>query len=255
MKPDYEELARDIARALFAGANTVRRLTRHWPTDGGHREALLREMIATRLPPRFKPDTGFVVTPSVQSRQVDILITDSEKPVPSRAANGPVFVTPDAARALIEVKSGLSGEKAYKEALLQVAESAVLCPSAWTGLFVLEPVGQASAQLHRTVLRALRDIASATGVCVNCVGIGPSLFFRYWERSIDVGGVHDGPAWHSYFMNDLAPAYFIGNIVAELSSIPPEYETIWFPVKRGKEMMRKWYVPADGEPQEFPPYM
>jgi hypothetical protein len=253
MEPDYEALAIDLGQQLLGGSDTVRHLTRHWPSDGAHREGLLRDVIAKRLPTRFQVETGFVLTSSCQSRQIDILIRDSHRPLLQRSADGAVFITPDVAAGIIEVKSRLSGKQAYQAALMQLAHSAKLAPAAWTGLFVFEPAIEDVSELHRTVLSQLIAVEQATGVEVNCVAIGGDDFFRYWANAAEqADGLHAGPAWHSYTMRHLAPAYFVGNLVAALSSIPDEYEFVWFPIKRGKEMVRQWYAPANGEAALFP---
>src|SRR5215471_16457639 len=101
--PDMMEHARGIAHQIAASRDRVRVLTNHWPTDGSHREQLLRDIFAERLPSQCRVETGFVVTSTQQSRQVDVLIVDTRKPVVSRSSDGTVFVTPDSVLAMIEV--------------------------------------------------------------------------------------------------------------------------------------------------------
>jgi hypothetical protein len=253
--PDMLEHAREIYRQIFASQDAVRNLTNHWATDGAHREELLRQIIRDRLPETCRVDSGFVVTPTTVSRQVDILITDRRRPVVQKSADGTAVVTPDAVLAMIEVKSRLEGPAAYAGALRQLAESAQLCPAAWTGLFVFECAANADFWdgPDDTILGALVETAMSVGVNVKCISVGPNLFVRHWSNSAaHAQGLHAGSAWHSYYMIDLAPAYFIGNLVAEVSEVPEEFETVWFPIPQGKEGSRRWYGGIDLPPRLFP---
>jgi hypothetical protein len=155
----------------------------------------------------------------------------------------------------LEVKSKLVGEKSLVSALTQVAKSATLCESnVWTGLFVHEGNFDFQSNPDANVLNALQKVYDKFGVAVKCVSFGPSIFFRFWENSLaNADGIHDGPAWHSYFIDHLAPAYFIGNLVAHVARIPDEHAMMWFPIPgpHGKESKRRWYKPLGGEITQF----
>ena len=257
--PDLMAHAKGIARQIAAVRDEARTLTSHWPTDGAHREEVLRRLLRERLPARWRVETGFVITASEESRQVDILIIDSHKPVVSRTADGAVIVTPDSVVGMAEVKSKLSGRKAYEAALMQLAESAALCAGrkVWTGLFMHEAAQQISFWdgPDDTILNALNSVSQATSVQIRTVCVGDDLFVRFWENSaIQAGGICEGAAWHSYFMMNLAPAYFLANFVAELTELPEEYSTVWFPIPNGKETMRRWYAGVHNYPKLFPEY-
>jgi hypothetical protein len=257
--PDMMAHARGIAQQIASIRDKARTLTSHWPTDGAHREEILRELLRERLPSRCRVESGFVITQAEQSRQIDILIIDSHKPIVARGADGTVFVTPDSVLGMAEVKSKLSGTKEYESALLQLAKSVALCAgrSVWTGLFVHEAGQQMSFWdgPDDTILYTLNSVSQTTKVRICSVCVGSHLFIRFWENSaIQAEGICDGAAWHSYFMIDLAPAYFIANFVAELTDLPEEFSRVWFPIPDGKETMRRWYAGVNDRPQLFPEY-
>jgi hypothetical protein len=257
--PDMMKHAQGIAAQIAGTRDQVRALTDHWSTDGAHREQLLRQILRERLPMRCRVESGFVVTASAKSRQIDILVVDSNKPVVSRSADGTVFVTPDAVLAMIEVKSKLEGKRAFGKALHQLADSAGLCAGypIWTGLFCFESGARMSFWdgPDDVVLDSLNSVAAETGVRVHSACVGPDLFIRLWENSsIQASGVCESPAWHSYFMIELAPAYFVGNLVAHLTDVPDEYSSVWFPIPDGKETMRRWFLPVGSSPVLFPEY-
>jgi len=256
--PDYTEHARQISQLIQASRDKVRALSQHWPTDGAHREEVLRTILRERLPARFSVEKGFVVAPEGTSGQIDILIVDRDKPLVGRGAAGEVFATPDAVFAVIEVKSTLEGIAHYRGAFEQLAANAAMCePHCWIGLFVMEGAKESSFfdGPDDTILAALADVARRTEKRIQAVSVGSSLFLRYWTNSSsEAGGVVAGPAWHSYFMLELAPAYFIGNLVAHLTSLPERYAAVWFPIPDGKETVRRWFTSIDGPPALFDEY-
>src|SRR6058998_3443160 len=76
----------------------------HWQTDGEWKESVIRQVLRRHLPQSVSVGRGFVVTATATSRQIDVLIVDSGKPVLFRDGDL-VFVTPDAVLGVIEVKS------------------------------------------------------------------------------------------------------------------------------------------------------
>src|SRR5437867_11508345 len=77
---------------------------RHWQTDGEWKESVIRQVLRRHLPQSVSVSRGFVVTANATSRQIDVLIVDSSKPVLFRDGDL-VFVTPDAVLGVLEVKS------------------------------------------------------------------------------------------------------------------------------------------------------
>ena len=82
---------------------------------------------------------------------------------------------------------------------------------------------------------------------------------RHWQRGADVDSIERGPVWHSYNLPDVAPSYFVGNLVDWISTVDKGTASFaWFPVvgdkeaNRGKEAHRQYYLPvADAEPKSF----
>lgn len=254
-KPDFLAHALGIEKALSSVRDLSRELSQHWPTDGEHREAILKKIISKKIPRKYIVSSGFIVGDDETSPQVDVLIYDSESPVFEETEDGKVFVTADAVVSMTEVKSRLSGKKAMVSALSQIAKAAKMCGGdVWTGLFVHEGEFDLKTMPDRIVLEALEEVDSKYEIRINCAILGSSIFVRYWENSHEAAnGVHHGPAWHSYFIDRLAPAYYIGNLVAEIARIPDEHAFKWFPIpdKYGKESRRLWFLPVGGKPTQF----
>lgn len=258
--PDYLKHAKSLALEFNSVKDKVRNLTDHWPSDGVHKEHVLKSIISQKIPKRYEIVSGFIVTPHSKSSQIDLMIIDSEKPILDRSGANDVFVTPDAVRAIIEVKTKLSGSKQYLNAIKKLTDNKKLCfPfNVWAGLFVVEFDKDVSywSGPDDIILNAC-DMATNNQIesSINCVSVGDSLFIRFWENSrLQVNGLVDGSAWHSYFMHDLAPAYFLGNLIDAITPIPDEYSFVWFPIPDGKESLRRWYKQPGQQPDVFPNY-
>jgi hypothetical protein len=104
-----EAYLRSLTDETEALKNRVRYLIedRHWQTDGEWKESVIRQILRRYLPNSVTVCRGFVVTATRSSRQLDILICDSSKPVLFRDGDL-VFVAPDAVLGVIEVKSKLT---------------------------------------------------------------------------------------------------------------------------------------------------
>lgn len=263
MRPNFIEHARELAQEIGAAKNRVRNLSHHWGTDGAHKESYLRDVLNSRLPARYRAASGFIVTPDTQSSQIDILVVDTERPTVGRDAAGTIFVTPDAVRAVVEVKTRLTSGPEFEEAFRKLGDNLDLCQTGtWGGLFIVEPEGNASfweGPDDKILLAAERAASMGSGAwgqrSSSCVACGPNVFIRRWNNSqSEVAGVVDGPAWHSYYMNELAPAYFVGNLIDAVSPVPDNYVKVWFPIPDGKETVRRWYLEPGGQPHMFPEY-
>lgn len=103
-----------ITEELTVIKNRVRNIigNSHWGEDGRYKEAVLSKVLKNYIPNNVSIGTGFIVSsPSVfqtgnieVSDQIDILIYDNTIPVVFREGDF-VIVTPDAVKAIIEVKS------------------------------------------------------------------------------------------------------------------------------------------------------
>jgi hypothetical protein len=89
---------KDRVRYLIAGS--------HWPTDGEWKESVLRTLLRRHLPPIVGVGRGFIVAEQTNSAQTDVLLYDTSKPLLHQEGDL-IFVTPDAVKGIIEVKSTL----------------------------------------------------------------------------------------------------------------------------------------------------
>jgi hypothetical protein len=252
--PDFLAYHRSLTDEIYSLKNRIRNLASHWGTDGEYKEVALRNILRRHVPESTLVGRGFIVTPYSTSTQIDVLVVDRDKPTLFKDGDL-IFVTPDAVRAIIEVKTALEGPHAMAEALTKLSENEERCRDVkgikeiWTGLFVYE----GNSSRHENLLRALGQAYQATKLPVNCVSYGKEIFVRYWERGSVVESDEKGPVWHSYDLKDVAPAYFIGNLVDSISSVDRETSSFaWFPILEGKETRRQFYLPqGEKDPRKF----
>lgn len=253
MPPDYLDFHKSIAAELEAVKNRVRSLVTHWGEDGAHKEAVLRAVLRRHLPDNVTVGTGFIVGDGQASTQVDILVVDKSRPTLFRDGDL-LFVTPDAVRAVVEVKANLENA-GVAGAVTKLAEAASHCPQPiWTGLFGFER-GDVS---HDLVLRALEHAHQTTGKSVNAVCGGQSDFFLHWDAQVMGGGPNGATEfWRSYELQGLAPSYFLGNLVYGCSDHVGQVGNFaWFPIREGggKEQYRRCQIaPGMHETEDAPP--
>lgn len=283
MDRNFVEYHKSIACELNVLKDRVRHLigSAHWLTDGEHKEAVLRKIISNYLPEVFHVGRGFVCYPGGESStQIDILITTKSKPTLFKDGEL-VFVTPDAVRAIVEVKTSQTSsdfkDTAQKLAdeLQKVRDCQRSTDSCWGGIFVYTPgkglknsgasSGAGLSIGHKNLLLALHGAANYTDFeanrVINCVSVGESSFARCWRSGSQAGNsVIMMDAWHSYELQDdlkgLSQAYFLSNLVDHLSQgimfdgFDSQYA--WFPIHGGKEKHRKGFISVeDNEPQAF----
>ncbi len=97
-----------LSAEMMAVKDRVRQLIgpAHWPSDGEHKETILRQAIRRIAPRNMVVGKGFIVSPEFTSTQIDVLVYDDRYPV--HYQDGDLFMIPPAAcRAVIEVKSAL----------------------------------------------------------------------------------------------------------------------------------------------------
>lgn len=119
----------------------------------------------------------------------------------------------------------------------------------YEGKEILDQTGS----IHKNLLGALGDAYHATNRPVKCISWGKNIFLRYWPEGSDVNSPIHGSVWHSYKLADMAPSYFMGNLVDSLSSIDnPRAAFAWFPKLEGKETYRRYYLQqGETEPISF----
>lgn len=248
--PDYAAYHRSLTDELYSVKDRIRNLATHWGVDGESKEVALRSILRRHLPESMIVGRGFITTPADSSTQIDVLIVDANKPTLFKDGDL-LIVTPDAVRAVIEVKTRLRSTGDFAEAFTKLSRVEEMCrdvtgrDSVWTGLFVYE--GE-DGRLFHDVLNALGRSYLETKRPINCASIGKDIFARYWPRGKDVNSKENGPVWHSYLLEATAPSYFIGNLIDWITTIDHESAAYaWFPLLGGKEVHRRCYLPQGSE--------
>lgn len=104
---------------ILSRADRVRNLigSRHWLSDGSHKEFLLQEFLGRHLPRHLIIGRGFVraLTSDNISPEIDVLITDPLRHVPLFNEGGLVIAAPSSIIATFQVKS------TYRKAVLSDA--------------------------------------------------------------------------------------------------------------------------------------
>ena len=232
--PDYLSYQQSIATEFKSLKDRFRDLVYQWPTDGGWKESLLRSVLRRYLPESYIVGQGFIVNKSESSSQIDILIVAKDHPTLFKE-DDLLIVTPDAVRAIIEVKTNLTGDSAISEATDKLTANAKLCKGnttdyVWTGLFVYEG---GNSETAKNLLKAISKSKAKNNVEINGSCFGSDLFMRGWKD-----GVHilNKAIWKTYNLKDLAPSYFIGNLIGHLKGFDKHGSNhVWFSIPEGKE--------------------
>lgn len=233
---------KSISKELDALKDRVRNIidNHHWLTDGEWKESVLRSILRRHVPGSINIGRGFICSPDRCSTQIDILLYTSEAPILFKDGDLAI-VTPDAVRGIIEVKANVDRTKIH-EALRKLAGNASLVrelaindannhyglQDLFVGLFSYN----SDMYNPRVVLDDLKSAANSDlSRVINHVCLGDSCFFKFWKS--DPGNPHDVNSrekWHSYSLTNLAPAYFIYNLLYSLcrNSMYINHET-WFP--------------------------
>lgn len=225
-----------LSNELSSLKNRVRNFIQgeHWLTDGEWKESVLRSFLRRNLPKSVEIGRGFVITDDRPSSQIDILIYDSSKPILFQDGDL-VFVTPDSVLGIIEVKSSLDNTTFYK-AIEKLSSNANLIRKLTTnriifGLFSYEDNTTGSEDN----LDSLYKVANSNSKkVVQCICMGKDNFIRYWNLD-PTNSKKLVNRWHAYELKNMAPGYFIHNIVQAICpQSVNENISLWYP-KEGKE--------------------
>ncbi len=121
-----------LRQRLVAQAELFAGLSAHTTVTGTGRERALADLLREVLPRRLEVLSGVVArmdggAPAKSARQVDLLIADTHDfPVLARSGDLAV-VLPDSVRAMVEVKTRVSGDAELLNAVAQLAESLSEC--------------------------------------------------------------------------------------------------------------------------------
>lgn len=234
---DITPYLKSISAEFEALKDRVRDLIndRHWATDGAWKESVLRAMISRTIPTTYTVASGFIVTEGGPSTQIDVLIYNNSIPVLYRGGDL-VFVPPAACAAIIEVKSSLNAAE-LRDAAVKLANNCELVREyepahrVFSGIFAYEG-NPAPPRLLNYINQAA---AGQEGRIVSHVSIGTSSFMKYWACNPN-SGERDYRHWHHYRLQDLAPGYFLHNLMSFLAKEDlTRGNNIWFPPE-GKEV-------------------
>ncbi|EHY9871043.1 hypothetical protein K9517_004336 [Vibrio vulnificus] len=249
IEQNFESYQLAIGNALRLEKDRIRHLigSDHWLTDGEHKEYVLRDVISGFIPESYRVSSGFVCYPSQKksSGQIDVLITSRSYPTLYKQ-NDLLFVTADATRAIIEVKTKISRGKHLNQVVEKLCDQIEalreLNSKCWCGLFIYD----AGGVREQDVLGALQTKSlGRRNRVINCVSIGEKAFIRYWANGHPQSGLPHEPIWHAYNLNQLSAPYFISNLIAECS---PDYggeqAIAMFPLRGeyGKEKLKSYYA-------------
>jgi hypothetical protein len=239
--PDFLEYHKSLTDELHSLKDRIRNLTEHWPTDGEYKEAALRTVLRRHLPSSLVVGRGFIVTEQSGSTQIDLLIADGNKPTLFRDGEL-MFVTPDCVRAVIEVKTSLPAAANVEECAVKLAKIGKQCrmngeAMPWLGIFSYEGTLRQDAPL----LNAVEAAYDQTEAVINCLAYGKDRFVRFWKKGeLERGDAPDTAnveRWRAYRLEDLASAYFVGNVVDALSTLSRKNNAFaWYPLSDGKRV-------------------
>ena len=236
--PDYTKYHLSVTEELYSIKDRIRSLVPHWATDGEYKEVALRSVLRRHLPESVIVGRGFVVGPHSSSTQIDVLVVNANKPTLFKDGDL-LIVTPDSVVGAIEVKTKLRSGIEFKDTITKLTKIEEMCrditgrDSVWTGLFVFEGEKRQQEKILRAAGASYKDIKRV----INCISSGRKVFVRHWARGADVNSVERGPVWHSYELPDVAPSYFLGNLVDWISQVDNGTASFaWFPALGGKEV-------------------
>lgn len=246
MPRDFQAFHRSLGAELTSVKDRIRNLIDHWPSDGEHKEVVLQAVLRRHIGQSFVVGKGFIVDQNSASGQIDLMVIDGASPTLFRDGDF-LITTPDAVRAVIEVKTSCTGPQQIAEATEQLRQHVSPWDGAdrcriWTGLFIYEREPN-----ENTMRNHMKTLANGNGrqrCPVNCVSIGENDLIRWWPK---LGGPPFAGArrqvWRSYELAGLAPAYFVGNLIEHLTCTADQrvghlrHGSVWFPIRNpgGKE--------------------
>jgi hypothetical protein len=232
-----------LADELRVQATRVRDLigSKHWYSDGHHKEYLLIELLRRHLPHGVIASRGFVLSPTdpnTVSREQDILVVDCLQEAPLFAQGGVVFVGPKSVKAAISVKTTMSSETIADSVagLNTVRDVAVTFPhidqrSLWTAAYYFEVDSRLEANptlIYDGVARAMQkhpvkpELLSNHHPCPS----GPDMHCSAKQFAIKLEHAyrqdHESvtrPRLLGYTSPDLATAIFLGALLDHVASI------------------------------------
>lgn len=238
------EYHKSIGEELTVIKNRVRNLlgeSTHWPSDGRHKESILKAVLEKHLPQSISASNGFIRFKDECSSEIDILMHDNTKPLLFKS-NDLVITSPKTVFGAIEVKTDINSGN-FEEALFKLADNCEktsvhirtnlsfheivmqnAAPLPWFSLFSFD----CSMNVER-LMNHLNTVASGKYErVIKCICLGPNKFIRFWEH--EHNSDPENPifiGWKLYDLDGLAFSYFISNMIWQ-DSISSAESNMWF---------------------------
>jgi hypothetical protein len=222
---------KSLALELNSQARRVRDLigSRHWLTDGAHKEYLLAEIIRRHAPAGYGVARGFVVSSvhaDLCSREQDILVIDTTQEAPVFNQGGVVIAFPGSVRAAVSVKTNLGSEEvADSIATLRSVTDVVIGSSSdaarvWCGAFFFDPSDAVSAdpsKVYGYIAKAVQDLNGGRShrlpdPCPDLLATAEDLLFRQYREDEQTGKVV------GFRCGGLASAIFLARLLDHLAT-------------------------------------
>lgn len=226
-------MLKDQMRNLIGG--------QHWPTDGAHKESILRKILREHIGHQFHIGTGFLFGNEENSSQIDILITNEGSPVLFQDGDFRI-VTPTHANAIIEVKTK-QNKRELEDTLIKLSRNIeMMSPDenrrGVGGVFVYESIQNIREKFYEIFFRPELFNNPVSWVC-----LGNQYFIRYFDKkklyqrpNSDSQMITSPPQYRLYHLDGLAFSYFLSNVISSCTDIGAHGEDkAWFPLEAGKE--------------------
>jgi len=248
---DTKQFHISTGKELLAIKDRVRHLIPHWGEDGRYKEAVLKNVIQRFLPAKFEIATGFVVKQTahrgqhLSTKQIDLLVYDTDFPILFKESDF-VIVTPDAVRAIIEVKANLENQglqKIIKKAnqngqFIYNGKTDLRFPF-FNSIFSYEGFQMPNMETISNAINTADDTFKVdlnfSKFKVNHISFNKDWFFKYWEQNLP------DPANYIYMIEDLSFSFFISNLMDFVSGQSVMLNSnMWFPVDKSIEVRERF---------------
>lgn len=205
----------------------------HWLTDGKHKENILADIFSRHIGEDIGVKSGFVCYESGNSKEIDIILTDTKRPVLYKHGDT-VIATPSSVKGIIEVKTMFTDSTKLKKSLRNICsnikKTREVKPDALCGLFIYE----STPFILRHIMNAIQEVVEEDiEKVINFISIGKHHFIRFWKMN-PLNSSEEVNRWHLYKIDELSRSYFISNFVYEICQPhDSRVESLWFPLVEG----------------------
>lgn len=216
----------------------LKSLITHNLSRGLVHEYAIRKIFEEKLPENYGISRGFIITDDWESTEIDILIYDKSFPLLFKSFDL-VVVTPDAVRAIIEVKTTLDAIELresvrkladileeiqkYRNGVFSTVNDQYRFSEVFSGVLGIEGDEIKKATLENIMNDEVRHNRDRV---VNHISVTENIFIKYFDIS-DQGD----QSWHIYKFGDpVSHGYFLSNCLFYLKYNSIVNNTkLWFP--------------------------